>query len=887
MMNDTRPDPDVLLEAVSDEEKESARGRLKIFFGAYAGAGTTYAMLAEAHRRQESGVAVRAGVVETHGRRDTGRLLDGLSVQPMRTVRYRDCALAEFDLDAALASDARLILVDELAHTNCPGSRHEKRWQDVHELLDAGFDVYTTLNVQHLDSLYDIVAGITTVHVRDTIPDHIFDTAQVVFVDVTPDDLLERLQTGKIYPAETVPQARQYFFRKGNLIALRELALRRVADRANSDVRAYRLHHAVQTVWPTRERLMVCVRADPRQESLIREGARLAERLQAEWTVVHVDGLSAERGTARREALRRLARLAEDFGADFANIPGEDVARSLLEHGRSRNATKFVIGPGRPSRWKIWRRPLASRLIAGNPSIGVIELGLAGAPPPRAAPRSRAGGGVVTPLILATLACAATTAVAAMLLRVFDLSNVVMLFLLTVVFVALRLGKLAGAWAALFSVASFDFFFVEPRWSFAVSDTQYVFTFALMLAIALVTGQLAARLRADARAATAGERRATALARVARDLSTALSVADIAQVSDRTIAPLFGVRTSVLVPDAEGRLLTGEAASFVDPPVARWAFEHGAPTGLGTQTLAASGALYLPLRAPLRARGVLAVQPVQGELTVDPDDRRLLDACCVLLALALERIHFAEMAKTTQVRMEGERLRNALLSSVSHDLKTPLTAIRGLAETMERARDLEPPERIQTSRAIRLQAEELRRLVGNLLDLARMQGEGVRLNREWQSLSEIVGAALARMSGSLADHQVVTRLPADLPLVELDGTMFERVLINLLDNAVKYTPPGSRVLIRAEACGGWMRVDVEDDGPGIAGGDPDRIFEPFTRGVRESAIAGVGLGLALCRTIVAAHGGDIAASGVDPHGTRFVIRLPQGTPPDIEQEDIG
>jgi two-component system sensor histidine kinase KdpD len=884
MMPRTRPDPDDLLVAIARETRKAAGGRLTIFFGACAGVGTTMAMLQAAHQRQAEAGGVSIGVVETHGRLDTGHLLSGLPMLPLRSVTYRDRTFQEFDLDGALAAAPALILLDELAHANCPGSRHARRWQDALDLLEAGIDVFTTLNVQHLESLKEIVAGITSVRVRDTVPDRIFDQAhEVQLIDLSPATLLGRLRSGRIYPLALVGQAEENFFREGNLVALRELALRRVADRVNADVQAYRTGHAVQAVWPTRERLMICVRADAAHEGLIREGARLAQGLHADLMVVHVDLLDGDRHRETREALRRLARLADDFGADFANIPGQDVASALLDYGRVCNATKFVVGHSSRRR----RRPagrLADSLVHGNPAIGIISLDL----PRRSAPLPSAARPwivkpAVRPAAIALLACAVTTAAAALLLQVFDLSNVVMLFLLTVVIVALRLGKWAGAWAAFLSVASFDFFFVEPRWSFAVSDSQYLFTFALMLVIALVTGQMAARLRADALVATAGERRATALARVARALSAAVTVDDIDQVCRGIVAPLFACDAALVAPDAAGRLADPGGAAFVDTPVAQWAFDHGQSAGLSTATLSGAEALYLPLKAPGETRGVLVFKP-RDDLVLDPDQHRLLDACCFQVALALDRIQVVAMLQATQVRMQGEHLRNALLAAVSHDLKTPLTAISGLAQTLEGAGVLPDDERDETARAIRLQADGLRRLVANLLDVARLQSDGVRLNKEWHALDEIVGSALREMAVTLGSHSVKTRFPADLPLIELDASLFQRVLVNLLDNAVKYTPAGSTILVGAGVGAGTAVVYVEDDGPGLGTGDGDALFDPFTRGARESAIPGVGLGLALCRSIIVAHGGSIRALSREPRGARFEIVLPQGVPPDIEQE---
>ncbi|MFC0397404.1 sensor histidine kinase [Paraburkholderia rhizosphaerae] len=867
------------------------RGRLKIFFGACPGVGKTWAMLQAMRRQRDSGVDVAIGEIDTHGSETLRRLVEGLPALPPKHVHHHERMLRVFDVDGALAARPCLVAIDELARANVPGGRHAKRWQDVDELLAAGIDVYATLDVAQLESLGDTVSNMTGVRVRESVPDRFFfDAADVVLIDVPADDLLARLLSGSARLTAAAESARSYLVR-ANLLALRELALRCVADRANADVHGQRLKGRLRTASATRERILVGVRAEPSHERLIHEGARLAQHLRAEWIVVHVDQPADVRDPHARETLLSLANLADSLGAEFANLPGEDVASTLAGYAHERGATRLVLGSDPPrARWRAISAALcgariAERVVRANPRLGLVVVGtsVAQAAPAKLLAQRRAD----TPLnglILAVIACALTTLIASALLHFFATPNVVMLFMLNVVLLSLRLGRLAGAWAALLSVGSFDFFFVEPRFSFAVSDTQYLFTFVLMLTVALVTSQLASRLRYKAKVATAGERRATAVARVARDLSSAIRPAQIAAVCRQTIAPLFDAQVALVLPDPKDSTLRDAADEFVDTSVAQWTYDHAEAAGAGTQTLSGTRALYLPLKGPICTRGVLAICAEQGELSNDADDRRLLDACCVLIALALERTHFIEIAQDTQVRMEGERLRNALLSAVSHDLKTPLTAIRGLAETLEQVGDLPDTERTAVSRSIRLQTEELHRLVTNLLDLARMQSEGVRLNKEWHALGEIAGSALARLGTTLAAHRVRTELPADLPLIEIDAIAFERVFVNLIDNAVKYTPAGSTIQIRARAVGDTMHLFIEDDGPGLPNVDPERFFEAFTRGVRESTISGVGLGLALCRTIVDAHEGAIDVERRLPQGTRFEIRLPLGAPPVIEEE---
>ncbi|WP_341666852.1 sensor histidine kinase KdpD [Alcaligenes sp. SDU_A2] len=886
MSPDDRPDPDELLQVVGEDPHRPRRGQLKIFFGACAGVGKTYAMLKAAHQLQSEGVAVAIGIVETHGRQETVALTQGLPVLARKELRHNGRVFTEFDLDGALASGYQLLVVDELAHSNVAGSRHAKRWQDVEELLDAGIDVYTALNVQHLDSLNDVVGGIVGVRVRETVPDRIFDrAADVVLVDLPPDDLLARLNAGKVYLAPSAAQARQNFFRRGNLIALRELALRRVADRVNADVHIYRISHAIRTVWPTRELLMVCVSADAAQEALIREGARLAQQLQTPWIVLHVDLPQESDHAKAQEALVRLAASAQHAGAEFANVAGQDVAHTILAYARQRNATKLIMGNTTARLTLPWRPRLAERIARTNPEMGLVLLRIDAVQRPIRPLELEQPMEQAKALSIATLVCVATTLLAEQLLRFFDLSNVIMLFLITVVFIALRLGRLAGVWASLLSVAFFDFFFVEPRFSFSVTDTQYVFTFGVMLAVALIIGQLAAKLQAEARAARDGERRASALARVTRDLAGAIALEQVLAVCRDTIEPLFEMQAVLIVPDSQNQLVATRHAGFVELSVAQWAFDHMEQAGHGTQTLNAATALYLPLKGPMAPRGVLAVLP-SGSLSFStPDGRRLLDACCFTLAQALERIHYVEIAQDTVLRMEGEKMRNTLLSAVSHDLRTPLTAIRGLAETLEHSKGLSEAERSDIARSIRVESDELRRQVSNLLDLARMQSEGVKLHKEWHALGEIVGIAVARCAAALQPRTVQTEFAPDLPLVEVDGVLMERVVANLLDNAAKYTPPASTITIRGLHAGDAMYLLISDDGPGLPSGDPERLFEAFTRGQKESSIAGVGLGLGLCRTIVQAHGGAISAKPRVPHGVTFEIRLPWRAAPQIDSDE--
>ena len=891
-MTDTRPDPDRLLEVVRDEDIRNRRGRLKIFFGACAGVGKTYAMLSAARQRHAGGILMLIGVVETHGRAETAALLDGLPLLPSRKIEYRGRTLAEFDLDVALKNKPCLIAVDELAHSNAEGSRHRKRWQDIEELLASGIDVYTTLNVQHLESLNDIVGRITGIRVAETVPDHVFDAAdEVTLVDLPPDELLARLKEGKVYLPEQAERAATNFFRKGNLIALRELALRRTADRVDAQMRAYRADQAIHHVWQAKDRLIVCVGPDIDNDTLVRSTARLASRLQADWIAVYIETPALQRQSrAARSRILDTLKLAEELGAETTTLAGADLAATMVAYATSRNAGKLVLGQSLRPAWKRLLRPgLADRLLTATHDLDVFLIRLDTAPQLPASPLIRVSDDWHG-YLWAVGICAATTVLAAVLLSIFDLANVVMVFLLAVVAVALRFGRGPGALAACISVAAFDFFFVPPKFAFTVNDTQYLFTFALMLVVALVIGQLAAKLKFEALVAQKRERRAAELATLARELSGALTTAQIVDIADHRLDAIFQARIAVLLPDSHEQVrephIEHPMPHLVDADlaVAQWVYDRQQPAGLGTATLPAATARYLPLKAPMRTRGVLAFQPVDTMLLDQPEDMQLLDTCAAQIALALERVHYVEVAQDALVTMESERLRNSLLSAISHDLRTPLTALVGLAETLATPDQLTSEERRELAVAIRDKAQRLTGLVTNLLDMARLQTGTVQLKRGWQAIEEVVGSALRQMGEPLARHRVVTTIPSDTPLCEFDPVLIERVLVNLLDNAAKYTPPDSTITIKVAHDPQSLLVAIEDDGPGLPAGQEEKLFDKFVRGVTESAKPGVGLGLAICRAIVEVHGGDIRAEARSGGGARFVFRLPLGTPPHTTPE---
>jgi two-component system, OmpR family, sensor histidine kinase KdpD len=901
-LSEQRPDPDLLLAKVKRQEAEARRGKLRIYFGSSAGVGKTYAMLVAARQLKGEGRDVLIGVAETHGRSETAALLTDMEILPPKAMPYRGKELREFDLDAALLRHPSLILVDELAHSNVQGARHPKRWQDIEELLAAGIDVFTTLNVQHLESLNDVVGGITNVRVWETVPDTVFDDAdEVVLVDIPADELLERLKAGKVYVPHQAERAANNFFRKGNLMALRELALRRTADRVEGDVQAYRVDKSIDTVWKTANGLLTCIGPGPGAERVVRAAARLAGQLNAEWHAVYVETPGLQRlPAARREKILGTLSLAKELGATTAVIADADVAMSVIDYARSHNLSKLVIGRDPARRLWPWQRSNGQKLALLAPDIDLVEIGRADGVMQNG--EARTSSWPVPPgvesgdrhkfkqlrYLWSSLACVAVTLLSIPLAAHFDRSNIVAIFILTVVLIAVRFGRGAAALAAVLSVCSFDFFFVPPRFSFAVSDVQYVLTFIIMLAVGLITGQLTAGLRFQARVAGHREERAGSLYEIARDLSGAVQIDEVVRISDASIERTFRASAALLLPNTAGQLaMTSprtDTALNVDIAIAQWAFEKGQPAGFGTDTLPGSEVLYIPLRAPTRARGVLAVKARNRRLLRIPEQRQLLDTFAALIAIALERVHYVEVAQDALVRMESERLRNSLLAALSHDLRTPLTVLVGLAESLTLTKPPLSPAQLESADAIQDEARRMSTLVSNLLDMARIESGEVKLNLQWQPLEEVVGSALNATRGMLKQHVVEVNIPRDLPLVRIDALLIERVLVNLLENASKYTPPGSRITLSAEVIADQLSVSVSDNGPGLPAGREEAVFQKFTRGERESATPGVGLGLSICRAIVESHQGKIVATRRPGGGARFSFTLPLGHPPAAAEE---
>jgi two-component system, OmpR family, sensor histidine kinase KdpD len=889
-MSDRRPDPETLLTAVQEQQALEKRGRLKIFFGAAAGVGKTYSMLEAAREKRADGADVVVGYVEPHGRPETEALVADLPAVAPRVVEYRGTALRELDLDAVLARRPALVLVDELAHTNAPGSRHAKRWQDVIELLDAGVDVYSTVNVQHVESLNDVVAKITGVVVRETIPDSVFDRAdEVELIDLPPDDLLERLHEGKVYVPATAEEALRNFFRKGNLIALRELALRRTAERVDAQMRTYMRDHTIGGVWPTTERLLVAVSTSPSAARLVRATKRMAERARAEWWAVYVETPAQLRLPAEaRDQVAQTLRLAESLGARTVTLTGARMSDEILAFARQRNVTRIVVGKPRRSRWqRIVLGSIVDALVEGSGDIDIAVItgqkdDRVDEPVRLRMHRPSDSRGYAE--AVATVAIA--TAVSWLMFPLFELANLVMVYLLGIVMVATRHGRGPSLLAAVLSVGAFDFCFVPPYLTFAVSDVRYHLTFLVMLIVGVVISGMTVRIRAQAEAARDREQRTAALYAMSRELASTRGVDGLVEIAGRHIGEVFRAPAMVLLPTTDRRLsVRGEASTPLDTSeagVARWVFENRQPAGRGTATLPGASSLYVPLLSPRGCIGVLGVRPADTHAFDTPERLHQLETFANQTALAIDRARVADEAQQTEVRIETERLRNSLLSSVSHDLRTPLATITGVATTLlEQEGRIDAGTRRELLESVRDEGERLNRLVQNLLEMTRLQSGQLSLRKEWHPIEEVIGAALRRLERRLSGRRITTRVLPDLPLVAMDDVLIEQVLVNLLDNAVKYTPPGSPIVIVATATDAAVTVEVADRGPGLTSGDEEKVFEKFYRGEQGNG-RGAGLGLAISHGVVRAHGGRIWAQNLPGGGVAFLFTLPlSGSPPSM------
>jgi two-component system sensor histidine kinase KdpD len=885
-----RPDPDVLLRRVVAEEQRSTRGKLKVFFGFAPGVGKTYRMLQVARdlvADQKFDLVV--GNVETHRRRETAALVLGLELLPRREVEYRGHTIEEFDLDAALARKPGIVLVDELAHTNATGSRNAKRWQDVLELLDAGIDVFTTMNVQHVESLNDVIAQITRIQVRETVPDSVIDAADSLeLVDITPEELVERLREGKVYVPEQASLAIEHFFQRGNLLALRELALRRTAQRVDADMVEYRELQGDAPNAPVGERVLVCVGPAPSSGRLIRAAARLAAGLRCPWVAVYAEPSTLSQvSDSDRERLEAHLRLAESLGATVARLTGERISEALLVYAKRHNVSRIVIGKPTHSRLRdLLHGSLLNEVVRGSGDIEVHVISGNDAPQEGASRRPVRKDDVrAIHYLFATGLIALTLAAAVFLRATLKLPDLEMLFLLTVMLTAISFGRGPSLFAALLGIAAYDFFFVPPYLTFAVADQRYVLTIAMMFGVGFVLSELTRRIKRQQRDALAREERTAALYALSRGLSSLDTAERISVLAARHAADVFGCSVTIAGLSACGEievLGSSSAEATLDGRelgVAQWAMDHLVVAGVGTNTLPGSTTLCSPLVMHSNALGVVQLRPKEAN-PLSAEQRSFLDVFCRQVASALDRVRLAEEARVAALRVKTEQMRSALLSTVSHDLRTPLASITGAATALRDDDQLNKETRFDLVGSICDQAERLERLVSNLLDMTRLEAGAISVKRDWIPLEELVGAALTRLESKLADRPVRISIASDLPWVNVDPVLFEQVFVNLFENACKYTPKSGAVEVIAHKDAGSVIVTVTDHGPGVAVGSEARLFEKFYRG-EHAGVSGAGLGLAICRGIVDAHGGAIWAENAAIGGLRVHVRVPIGGVPPV------
>ena len=888
--SDQRPSPEALLEAARREEGRI--GKLRIFVGAAPGVGKTFTMLETARARKKDGYDVVVGVVETHGRKETEALLEGLEVIPRRQVEYKGRSLEEMDLDAIIARRPQIALVDELAHTNADGSRHPKRYLDVEELMQHGIDVYTTVNIQHIESLNDVVAQITHVRVRETIPDAVFDRADAVeLVDLTPDDLIQRLKEGKVYVPMQAERALTHFFSPANLIALRELALRRTAERVDDQLLTEMQARAIQGPWAAGERVLVCVSEDPRAAGLVRATRRLADRIHAPWTALYVEtGRSAQLSNEQRDRIADTLRLAMNLGGETVTVPGgaRRVADDIIAYARANNITQIVIGKSTRSRlFEILHGSVVHDLVrrAGPISVHVIAgEEISGEPIGPKTVRAAESRELFDPRPygLALVAVGIALAIGEVVQPWFGLENVDLVFMTGIVAVAARFGLWPSLFASVVASLCYNFFFLPPLYTFTIADPTNVLAFFFFIVMAMIVSNVAARVRTQAVTAMARARTTKSLYVFSRKLAGVGTLDDVLWATAYQAALMLKVRVVLLLP-REGTIAVAagyppeDILDEADLAAAKWAWQNNRPAGRGSDTLPGAKRLFLPMRTGRGAIGVVGIDSDKTGPLLTPDERRLLDALIDQSALAIERVHLVEDMDRVKRTVETERLRSALLTSISHDLKTPLAAVLGSASALrDFGGKLTEAEKADLLATIVDESERLNRFIANLLDMTKLESGAIVPNTAPHDLREIVGSALRRANKILARHHVELELATDLPMIELDAVLFEQVLFNILDNAAKYAPTGTTIRIQS-----WRDTDsvclrILDEGEGVPPADLEHIFDKFYRVQKGDQVrAGTGLGLAISRGFVEAmHGTIIAANRTDRTGAVFTIRLP-------------
>jgi two-component system, OmpR family, sensor histidine kinase KdpD len=878
----TRPSPDALLKAAERE----GRGKLKIFLGAAPGVGKTYEMLASARRRKAESVDVVIGVVETHGRAETEAQMAGLEVVPRLKVEYKGRALEEMDIDAVLKRRPQLVLVDELAHTNVEGSRHPKRYMDVEELIAAGVDVYSTLNIQHIESLNDVVARITRIRVRETVPDRVLDAAdEVELVDLTPADLIGRLREGKVYVREQAQRALRHYFSPGNLTALRELALRRTAERVDDQMLSYMREHAIAGPWAAGERVIVCLDPSPAAANAVRAAKRTADGLDAELIALYVEtDRHAALSEAERGHLAEAMRLAERLGAEIVTLPGRSVVEEILAFARSRNATRVVLGKSQRSRWfELRHGSVVDELVRSSSGLAIevvsAEQGMSSSAKPdwlRNVPLTPG------PYLEGTLTTVVATAVGGAIDRLIVLPNISLVFVVPVMVAAARHGLVPSLWVSALGVLAYNFFFLPPLYEFTIRDPANVVALFFFMVVAVVASALAARTRSQTEAARREARTTAELYAFSRKIAGVIDLYDLLWTIVTHLARLLNAEIVILMPD-DGRLASRAAfppdSDFTDADLAaaRWSWDADHPTGKGTDTLPGGRWLFVPIRTVRGPVGVIGVLALKEGRELSAADRRTLDAVGNQAAIAIERMTLAADIDSARLGEERERLRSAMLTSVSHDLRTPLASIIGALSSLKSYRDrYDQPTRDELLGTALSEAERLDRFVGNLLDMTRLDAGAITPNKEPVDAGDLVSTVLRRAAPVLQDRKVVSSIAPDLPPLSLDFVLAEQVLFNLLDNAAKYSAEGGRIEIEARRAGERVEIVVRDEGPGITAEALDRIFDKFYRandGDRRRA--GTGLGLAIAKGFVEVQGGTLVGRNRnDRSGAEFVVSWP-------------
>jgi two-component system, OmpR family, sensor histidine kinase KdpD len=885
-----RPSPDALL--AQAQREESVAGKLKIFVGAAPGVGKTYKMLEEARAKRKDGVDVVVGVVETHGRAETEALLAGLEAVPRRRLEYRGRTLEEMDLDAIVARRPALVLVDELAHTNAPGTRHPKRYLDVEELLANRIDVYTTVNVQHLESLNDVVAQITRVRIRETVPDTIFDRADAIeLVDLTPDDLIQRLKEGKVYVPQQAERALAHYFSPGNLTALRELALRCTADRVDEQLLTHMQAHAIPGPWAAGERVLVCISEDPRAAGLVRYAKRAADRLHAPWTALSVESRrTLQLSEEERDRIADTLRLAQALGGEPVTIPGGErsIADDVIAFAQANNVTQIVIGKSTRARWfEILHGSVVHELVrrSGNISVHVIAGdAIPGEPIPRKTVRTAQGQPPFDwrAYLVAVAAVALALGVSFVINARLGVENVNLVFLTAIVGIAARYGLWPSLFASVIASLCYNFFFLPPIYTFTITDPVNIAAFFFFIIMAVVVSNVAARVRTQALAAMQRARTTESLYAFSRKLAGVGTLDDVLWATAYQTALMLTVRVVLLLPD-DGKISVKagyppeDTLGEADLAAANWAWENDRSAGRGSDTLPGARRLFLPMRTGRGPIGIMGIDSDKPGPLLTPDQRRLLDALMDQAALAIERVRLVTDMDRVKRTLETDRLRSALLTSISHDLKTPLAAVLGAAGAFrDLGKALDDSQKADLLATIIDESERLNRFIANLLDMTRLEAGAVAPNAALHDVGEILGSALRRAGKILAHHRVDVDLAADLPMLQLDPVLFEQVLFNLLDNAAKYAPARTTVRIAGWRESAAVYLQVIDEGEGIPPGDLEQIFDKFYRVQKGDQVrAGTGLGLAISRGFVEAMQGTItAANRTDRLGAVFTIRLP-------------